>query len=140
MGDSDERERNKQVVLDFLDRAHAFDLDGMARYWAEDCTRYGPRPSSPLAAAISTRAALMAEIPKHLHLYTKGTLKTEVERLIAEGPFVAIQYILRAKTGAGEDYENYYHYMFEIRDGRIKNYWEYLDTRYAQAKLFKSGP
>ena len=132
----DERASNKELVLRFLDRAHALDVEAMAECWAEECVRYGPRPSSPMAEPTRGRDELIRQIPGHVTLYTPGTLAMELEHIVAEGSYVAVQFVLRATTAHGEPYENYYHHLFECRDGRITAYWEYVDTQYAQRMLF----
>lgn len=39
-------------------------------------------------------------------------------------------------TTGGEEYEQTYCHLFEIRDGRIGEVWEFFDTELAQARLF----
>jgi len=57
--------------------------------------------------------------------------------MVAEADCVAVQFILCAlTTRRGEPYENYYLFMFRCEDGKIAEYWEYLDSAYASAKLF----
>ena len=47
----------------------------------------------------------------------------------------AVPLHLRAITGRGEPYENDYVFIFRIRDGRIAEVWENLDTLYLHTKL-----
>ena len=56
--------------------------------------------------------------------------------MIAEGPRVAVQLVIDARTARGEPYHNHYHFAFEVRDGRIRAVREYVDTLYVQQKLF----
>ena len=126
---------NKQLVLTFLDAAHRGDRDAIADLYAEDVARHGPRPSSPLGGTVRGKDALLQQT--HVDLYRPGSLRMDVEHIVAEGDFVAIQFILRAVTARGEPYENFYHHLFECREGKIAQYWLYVDTQYAQRMLFE---
>lgn len=56
--------------------------------------------------------------------------------MIAEGESVVLEWHVSARTAAGEEYENDYCGIFVIRDGRIAEVREYLDSRYAAEVLF----
>lgn len=43
---------------------------------------------------------------------------------------------MRAKTPRGEDYDNRYCGIFVVREGRIQEFREYLDSGYAARVLF----
>jgi ketosteroid isomerase-like protein len=133
--DGERRAANKELVVRYLKHAHRCDWQAMGALLAEDATHYGPRPASPLEPLIRGRDNLLRELPSHTSLYQEGTVSIDIENIIAEGDFVDIQYIQRATTARGEPYENFYHYLFECENGKIKNYWEYIDTLYAQ-RLF----
>jgi ketosteroid isomerase-like protein len=126
---------NKELVVRYLDAMHDGNLEVVSQCVAEDVTRFGPRPSSVYAAPVRGRAEFLAQYhgPDY---YQMGTLKMEVERIVAEGDFVAVQFILRAMTRKGDPYENYYHFLFECVRGTIKTIWEYIDTLYAHRMFF----
>ena len=64
-------------------------------------------------------------------------LSVEVRTLTAEDDRVAAELIIRGKSAAdGGDYENWYHFLFRIENGRITEIREHLDSLYAFRKLF----
>ncbi len=58
----------------------------------------------------------------------EGGAKIEPRNLIAEGDFVAMQAQGKARTVYGKDYNNTYCHVFRIRDGKVVEATEYLDT------------
>ena len=129
----DETASNKELVLRYMKAAQADDVEGVTACWAEDCIRYMPRPGQGDVVA-KGRDSITAKL-SHAGLYTPGTLKMEVEHIMAEGPMVAIQFIISATTSRGEPYKNYYHHLFECHDGKIVKQWEYCDTLYGMRML-----
>jgi ketosteroid isomerase-like protein len=128
-------ELNKALVLRFILAGHRGDIDAVNECIADDVTRFYPRPTCPYGSVVHGREALLGAFHA-AELYRMETIQTEVEHMVAEGDFVAIQFVLRATTRRGKDYENFYHHLFECENGRIKNQWEYVDTHYAQKLLF----
>jgi ketosteroid isomerase-like protein len=136
---------NKQVVREFLEVMGRRDVEAMAPLLAEDVVRYGPRPSflsgraeddtSVAAGPARGRARLLSDTAANAH-YVPGTITIQIDQMVAEGDLVAAQFILRATTHSSGRYENYYHFLFEVRDGAIAAYWEYIDTLYSQRMLF----
>ena len=122
----DDSTANKELVVRYMTLRQAGDVDGAAAYTTSDFVRTGPRPTS----------GVIEGHPTLDHIYEPGTLAMEIEHLVAEGPFVAAQFVLRAVAAAThEPYENYYFHLFECHDGRITAQWEYLDTLYATTAL-----
>ena len=56
----------------------------------------------------------------------------EVTGMIAEGNKVAAEAHMTATTAMGGVYDNLYHFLFEVSDGRIKRMKEYMDTHHAK--------
>jgi ketosteroid isomerase-like protein len=128
---TDEEVRNKELVLRFLDAAHESKLEEFLACLDVDAACYGPGPDE-----VRGRETLRGQITEvSSSVYVPETTKMEVQHIIADGPYVAVQFILRATTPAGNAYVNYYHHLFECRDGLITAYWKYLDTAYAQKTL-----
>ena len=126
---------NKAVVERYFERMSAGD-PGVAELLSEDVTWWVP-PSSPLAGTHAGRDAVLALMAQGVHLYDASTpMRVDVQEMVAEGDSVCVQLVLRARTAKGEDYENHYHFAFRLREGRICAVREYVDTLYAQRKLF----
>jgi ketosteroid isomerase-like protein len=61
-------------------------------------------------------------------IYDVPTMQVEIRNLLADGDWVVLQYLLRCRATNGNDYEQEYVFLFEIRDGRITTIWDYYDT------------
>ena len=92
-------------------------------------------PSSPLGGLHEGKAKVLALMAQGVGLYA-GPLEITLESLIAEGDQAAAQLVIDGRTAKGEPYHNFYHFAFRVRDGRICAVREYVDTLYAQRKLF----
>src|SRR5579862_4005604 len=58
-----------------------------------------------------------------------GTLLLKIGVVISEGDYVAAEWTSRRKVVNSPDYENAFFGLFQIRDGKIKVFREYLDTQ-----------
>jgi ketosteroid isomerase-like protein len=58
-------------------------------------------------------------------------LHFEVEGATAEGPRIAVRAAARGTTVTGREFDNAYHFLFEVGAGRISAAWEYGDTLHA---------
>ena len=62
-------------------------------------------------------------------------LSFTVVGVTAEGERVAVEAESSGKHASGKDYNNFYHFLFTIRDGKIISLKEYLDTELVTAVL-----
>ncbi|HLG87987.1 MAG TPA: nuclear transport factor 2 family protein [Alphaproteobacteria bacterium] len=137
-------EANKAVVRKFLESMPSRDLASIGECLADDVIQHYQRPTiqnddgSQTASFLKGREAILDEIRTYFYqLYRPGTIRVTIETLIAERDLVAAQFVLAAITARrGEPYENFYHFLYRCRGGKVVEYWEYVDTRYAQAMLF----
>ena len=129
-------EANKQVVRRYL-RAMSSGDAALAELLTDDVTWWVP-PSSPLGGLREGKPAVLGLIASGGALYDASEpFGIEVEAMLAEGEWVAVQLVLSARTAKGRPYRNFYHFAFRIRDGRICAVKEYVDTLYAQRALFE---
>jgi ketosteroid isomerase-like protein len=61
-------------------------------------------------------------------IYDVPTIEVEIRNLLADGDWVVLQYLMRCRATNGNDYEQEYVFLFEVRDGRITTIWDYYDT------------
>ena len=136
---------DKAVVRRFLEACAAQDFDALSACLAPDVIQYYQRPTGRsddgalLAASKQGRESILAEIRDHFYvtLYAPGSASVAIERMIWQDGWIAAQFSLAARTFDGDrPYENFYHFLYRIADGRIAEYWEYVDTAYANALLF----
>jgi uncharacterized protein len=128
---------SKQVVRDYLDALLAGDLDAIRASFAEDAT-WAVNGSLPISGPWKGRDRIVDDFLTEVggSLYEPGSQRFEFPTLIGEGDTVALEWKVSARTAGGEDYENSYCGIFVVEDGRIQEVREYLDTGYAERKLF----
>lgn len=136
---------NKAVVTKYLQSVAAFDLEGIRDSLAENVVQHYVAPSFMVddgqhgAQAIASRDSIVEEIRSCFHdvLYQRGTVTIEIQTIIAEGDYVDCRFILDAMTvRANEHYRNFYNFFYRCENGRVAEYWEYLDTKYADRLLW----
>lgn len=128
---------NKRLVRDYFDAMRSGD-PGLSELLADDVSWWAP-PSSALGGLHAGKEAVLALMASGVGLYdTSHPMSVEISRMIAEDDWVSVQLTLEARTARGEPYHNHYHFAFRVRDGRIREVREHLDTLYAQQKLFSS--
>jgi uncharacterized protein len=62
--------------------------------------------------------------------------RNEFRSMIAEGPMVVAEHRISATLPNGRAYVNDYCFAYEVRDGKILNIREYMDTRGGWAQVF----
>ncbi len=131
-------ESNKALVRRFFE-AMAKGDPALPSLLSEDVRWWVP-PSSPLGGTQEGRERVLAFMQSGISLYDTGVpFEIEIEQIVGEGEWVAVQLVMRARTARGADYRNHYHFAFRVRDGRICHVKEYVDTLYAQRLLFDSA-
>jgi hypothetical protein len=127
---------NKQVIRSYFDALAKSDYPTALGYFAEDIT-WWVLPSSPLAGTYVGKDAVLDLFGKGTGLYDPAVpLQPQVVGLVAEGDHVACELIITGRTAKGQAYKNHYHFLFEVKGGKITGAKEYVDTLYAQRTLF----
>jgi ketosteroid isomerase-like protein len=62
-------------------------------------------------------------------------LQFEVVGTTVQGPRIAVRAEAFGRTVTGRDFDNAYHFLFEVEAGRISAAWEYGDTLHAEQVL-----
>jgi uncharacterized protein len=125
-------EKNKDVVREFMKRFSAGDTKGALALMADNST-WWVAGSFPLSGTKSKAefAALLEQVgdamPEGIRLTPKA--------FTAEGDRVAVETESFARHKNGKTYQNQYHFLFEVRDGKIQAVREYLDTMHANDVL-----
>jgi ketosteroid isomerase-like protein len=145
MTDQATLERNKAVVRKYLESVAVFDLEGIYDCLAENVIQHYVAPSHMVDDGnhgdeiIASRDSILEEIRTCFHdvLYRPGTVTIEIQSIIAENEFVDCRFILDAMTvRSNEHYRNYYNFFYRCENGKVAEYWEYLDTHYANKLLW----
>jgi ketosteroid isomerase-like protein len=137
---TDQTERTRAVVLDYLDALKRGDVATLRECFAPGATWSlgGGLPVSgtwtgPDAIIDEFRAAMMARLD------TDRPLSQEVTGLVVEGDTAVAEWTSRATTRTGEVYENDYAVVFVVSGFEIVAVREYFDTAYADRVLFGGG-
>jgi ketosteroid isomerase-like protein len=120
-------ERNKEIVRGAVE---ALSRGNYERFLADaaDDLEFHVIGSTAFSGTVSGKATLLAQLDQALGDGLEGNLEMSIERLIAEGDYVAEQSTGEARTKAGVDYRNTYCRIWKIEDGSVRSITEYLDT------------
>ena len=98
---------------------------------ADDVVWWVPR-GSKAGGTYRGKAEVMQLITGGSAKYAAGEpLKMTIEQVVAQDDWACVQMVLDARTARGDDYRNYFHIAFQVRDGQIVLAREYLDTQHA---------
>lgn len=127
-------EDNKKLAHEFFGRFSAGDLDGALASMTDDATWWiaGKPELMGAVAGLKTRK----QIDRLLHGMIgqlKNGLKMTVKSMIAEGDKVAVEVESLGELQNGRTYNQEYHILLTIRDGKISEVREYLDTQHVFA-------
>jgi hypothetical protein len=127
---SEHSERNKALVLEYMEKFRTFDPEQYFPYLVENPTYLAG------ANEYHGRAAFQANTDAGKLLYPKpDEAVNEYLAVLADGDWVAVLLKRRAVTNKGEDYENVYTMFYEIIDGKIATQVEMLDFRVSGDKF-----
>jgi ketosteroid isomerase-like protein len=120
--------QNKQAVREFcahFENAATADLfDALS----EDATWWILGKPHLFSGAGTKSKADMARIWGNLFAHMKDGLKMRIVGMVAEGDKVAAEIRSHADLKDGRVYENQYHMLFTLRQGKIVEVREYADT------------
>jgi ketosteroid isomerase-like protein len=122
-------EKNKQVVQHLLDSLSNGKLQDVLDSMNESATWMVPFASDsvPGLKGIKSKAAFEEQC-KSFGSVVPGGVKLTVKGMTAEGERVAVEAEVRAVTSKGQNYNNLYHFLFEMRNGKVQAVKEYCDT------------
>jgi len=117
---------NKAVVGNFLAALGCGDVEGVKRLITEDvaavctgtCVLSGTRLYPDICAATG-----------QLRQVTRNGIEFRILSMTAEDDRVAVETEGKSTLLNGKPYNNQYHFLFFVRDGRICRIREYLDTK-----------
>ena len=128
-------ESNKQLVTEFWKKFSAGDLDGALAMLSDTATWWvaGEPEKFPLAGT-KTKTQFAELVGGTTKAMPKG-LRVTPTAFTAEGDRVAVEATSYGEMNNGKVYKNLYHFLFEIRGGKIQAVREYLDTMHAKYVL-----
>jgi ketosteroid isomerase-like protein len=127
-----QEEENKALALATLDALSRADAAWFADHYTDD-VRLWVAGSAPFSGWYD-RARAAAAMPEVLGVFPDG-LKFTAHGMVAEGDSVAIEATSSGKSIRGDQYSQEYHFLMRVRDGKICEWKEYMDTERARKVL-----
>jgi ketosteroid isomerase-like protein len=126
-----ETETSRALVLDFLEVFSSGDVDKILGMMHEDGT-WWVAGTMPGISGTKDREAF-GEMLSGISATCTGPIKLTPQAVTAEGNRVAVETESYAELQNGRVYNNNYHFLFEVKDGKILRVKEYLDTEHTTA-------
>jgi uncharacterized protein len=122
-------EENKALVEEFYRRMNERRYADMWELFTADAKWGGGRASTDDFGSIDGMKTIMVD---PMPVFVDGGIDFTVHALTAEGDRVAAEVESYAPLVNGKVYNNHYHMLFEIREGKIAVVKEYADTAHAR--------
>ena len=124
--------RNKELVIEFMEVFSQGDVDRILSYLADSATWWVAGSLEGISGAKSKDEfrEMLSGIAANT---TTGAIRLTPLASTAEGERVAVETESYAELKNGRVYNNLYHFVFEVRDGKIQSVKEYLDTEHTRA-------
>jgi ketosteroid isomerase-like protein len=118
---------NKKIVQQFYEAGNRGDMETCFGLIADDIT-WTNMGSTSLSGTYSGKGELMERLLGPLFGQLKQGIHMQVQRLVAEGDYVVAQTSGSAETMDGRPYNNSYCWVIRIKDGKLSEVTEFLDT------------
>jgi ketosteroid isomerase-like protein len=129
-------QQNKDIVHSFYEAGNAGDVQGFLEL-LDDGVTWTNIGSTRYSGTFTGKQALTDRLIGPLFGRLKAGIHATVSNVIADGDHVAVQLTGEATTIDGQPYNNTYCHVFRLRDGRIHEVTEYLDTELVTAVFGK---
>ena len=126
---------NREIAREFFSAISGADVAKLGELYAEDFELWtaGTLPFSGTknrAEALEGMAMVGAAFP--------GGLEFTIVAMTCEGERIAIEAESDGVAASGSPYHNQYHFLMEVRDGKIRRFKEYMDTMHAHEVMVES--
>ncbi len=129
---------NKELVAEFIEAMRVSNVEKLKTMITGDFSWWIIGKPEYLVTAGEHDTEYFLDFFKGTELFPEG-LEFKIVSIIAEDNKVATEATIKAKTAMGTFYENTYHFLFIIENGKVKRMKEYMDT-FSAVKLFESIP
>jgi uncharacterized protein len=126
--------RNKAIVAEYMETFGSGDIESAMEFFTDDATWW-------VAGSLPGISGLYP-IQKYGEMSSGFAKECDGERIpmipredgwVAEGNKVAVEARTDVGVSNGRHYDNHYHYVFILEDGKIKEVREYLDSDHARS-------
>jgi hypothetical protein len=118
---------NKRLIESFFDAGNRGDLDRCLELMDEH-VKWTNIGSTKYSGSFLGKQALLNDLLGPVFGKLKSGIRSTVENMVAEDTFVVVQSRGHAETVDGRQYNNTYCHVFSIKDGKISEVTEYMDT------------
>lgn len=126
----------KTIVERFFATFSRGDVDGVLNAMAEDATWWVLGSLEGMSGTYE-KASFGLLLRGATALYVEGALRITPTSMIAEGDRVAVEAEGFATMTSGRIYRPRYHFLIEMRDGKVWRVREYMDTMHAWETFFR---
>ena len=130
-------ESNKQLAAQFFACFSANDIPGAVALMTDDATWWLPGKPGQLPVVGLHSKERIERVFHRMAAQLKNGLKMTVKSQIAEADRVASEVESYGELHNGRIYNQEYHILMTMRDGRISAVREYLDTQHVFATWFQ---
>jgi len=128
---SDLEKHNEQIVRRFFDTQRSGDLEKLRLLLHEDATWTVMATGIPGAGEKKGRKGIVDDFLEPIReMFVPGDPKIHIDRIIAQGPFVAAEARGLGRFKNGKEYSNRYAFVLEIKDDKVFSLREYMDSYY----------
>ena len=133
-------ERNKQIARSFFERLHARDIPGALDTLSDEVSYWivGRREAIPSSGTHNKQA--MARMFGAMMARLENGMDMTIKNAIAEGDQVSLEVESYGRLKNGRVYNNQYHMLMRVRDDRIVEVKEYLDTQHVYQTWYAEQP
>ena len=125
-------EANKQVALDFLTAMSEADVEGQAACLTPDA--FTITKGFAGVSGQRNRETMLATVEAFREIVPTG-FRPRIEKVVAEGDTVVIEWEGNAELSDGTPYGNQYVFIFTFENGKIKQLNEYFCTVLADSTI-----
>jgi ketosteroid isomerase-like protein len=125
-------EKNKELVAEFMEVFSSGDVDKILSRLADSATWWVAGSVEGISGTKS-KAEFREMLSGIAASTVTGAIRLTPHAFTAEGDRVAVETESYAELRNGRVYNNLYHFVFEVRDGKIQSVKEYLDTEHTRA-------
>jgi hypothetical protein len=123
--------KNEQLAREFFEKLSTGNLELVRPLFHKDASWIVRSKGIPGAGVHKGRDHIIDDFLGPVrNLFEPGDPKIYVDRIFGKGNLVAVQSKSLGRMRNGKDYENYYAWILEFRNGRIVELSEYMDTYY----------
>ncbi len=125
-------ERNKATITEFMQVFSSGDVDGILSRMTDDAT-WWVAGNIPGISGTKDKAGFKEMVSGIAESTTTGAIRLTPHAFTAEGERVAVETESYTELKNGRVYNNLYHFLFTVRDGKISSVKEFLDTEHTTA-------